>query len=87
MLDKKIEQLKKLAGEEFTLLEMDNTIQEIIGLDDKNSIFDGDTEDYLEREEFSYVVEDEDVNIKFNIIEENEDLLETIIEVVEIEEL
>lgn len=92
-MDKNImQQLEELVGEEFTLLEMDNDIQGI--MKSESSIFDGETEEYIENGEFAYTMwEDEeelstvDVNIHFKRVEENEDTMEILVEVTEIEEL
>lgn len=87
-----MKQLEELVGEEFTLLEMDNNIQEI--MKSENSIFEGETEEYIKNGEFAYTMwENEegystvDINIKFKVIEEDRNLMEILIEVIEIEEL
>ncbi|MCQ4924924.1 hypothetical protein NE686_17615 [Tissierella carlieri] len=94
ILDVIIEELEELKGEEFTLSDMDNTIKEIIDAvgDHKNSIFDGETKEYIEKGEYSYSVwadeeeiETKDICVYFEVLEENEDNLEVIIKVTDIE--
>lgn len=91
MLKEIIKKLEELKGEEFTLLKMDNTIQEIVGTDG-GSIFDGETEEYIERGEYSYTVwadeektETADINIRFEVIEESEDKFGMAVKVTDIE--
>lgn len=92
MLKEKLERLEELKGKEMTLLEMDNKVQEI--LDTESSIFDGETEVWIEDREFAYTAwKDEplseivDINIHFTILEESENNLETVVKINDIEEL
>lgn len=92
VLKEKLEELKKMIGEELTLLEMDNEIKKI--LESESSIFDSLTEDCIADGEYAYTTwadeEQEatvDINIHFEVLEENEDTLEVIVKITDIEEL
>ena len=83
---KSIKRLQKLINNEMTLLKMDNEIQDILGRNDKNSIFDGPTKEFIAFEEFIYATDEgEEISVKFDVIEKNEDLFATIIEISSIE--
>lgn len=94
-LDELVDELKELIGEEFTLLEMDNEVQSILyEMDEsgKSSIFDGETESFIEDGQHSYTIwADEekddtvDINVWFKVIEKNEDNFEILVEVTDIE--
>ena len=67
-----IKDLEYLKGVEFTLLEMDNKIQEIT--ESENSLFAGEIKEYVENGEFVYTawIDEKktkviDINIHFNI--------------------
>ena len=94
MLEQIIEELEELIGRELTLIEMDNAIQAIIGTEgeSKNSIFDGETKDFIEKGEYAYSVwaDEEEIEAKciciyFDVLEENEDNLEVIVKVKDVE--
>ena len=104
MLENKINELNKLKGEEFTLLEMDNTIQDILydrDDGDKSSIFDGETETFIETGDHSYTIwknelhtlereeendyETVDINIIFEVLEKNEDNFEVVVRITDVE--
>lgn len=96
-MEKNIKKLKKLIeGEEFTLLEMDNEVQEILSTN--SSIFEGNTEEFVwlgqhvytveEKEEFKKITKgDIYVNVIFEVIKKEKDNLETVVKVIEIETL
>lgn len=94
MLEQLIEELEELKGKELTLIEMDNAIQDIIGAkgEHKNSIFDGEIEEFIEKGEYAYsVLADEeesevrDICICFEVLEENEDNLEIVVKVTDVQ--
>lgn len=89
LIENDIFELREKIGEEYTLLQMDNLVQDT--LDSDSSIFEGETEEYLEREEHTYTfLEKEDIvniNVKFSIVEDNEDPFEIRVKIVEIEKL
>lgn len=88
---------EKLVGKEISLLEVDNQVLQILEENgneantDKNSIFNGDTREYIENGSYtySYYNEDNDTNIDiaFKVIEDNENLFEVLIRVIEVEEI
>lgn len=93
MLKNIIKELEELKGEEFTVLEMDNAIQNILGID-AGSILEGETEDYIEGGQFTYTtwIDEEqedtvDINILFEVLEENEVSMDVLVKMVDIEEL
>lgn len=96
MLKKTLKELKKIIGTELTLSEMENEVQEILNIEDqdKNSIFDGETGGYIENGEYSYTTwknskkdETVDINVCFEVIEDNEDIFEILVKITGIEEL
>lgn len=88
-----VSQLEEMVGEEYTLLDMDNEVQENIGAvgQDKNSIFEGETEEFIKRGEYTYSLEDgiktKFLNVKFKVLRDYSIKMEVLVEVTEIEVL
>lgn len=89
-----LEELKDLIDAEFTLSHMENTVKEIIGAvgDNKNSIFDGETDEYIETGSYSYSVwideeetEAANICIYFEVLDKYEDNLDTTVKITDIE--
>lgn len=87
---------EQIVGEELTLVEMDNLVCRLIGDEDsnsnKNTIFDGETREFIENGEYAYSIwEDEeegetrDINVIFEVIEDNDDELQVLVKVTDIE--
>ena len=86
-----LQELERLVEVELTLFDMDNEVQIILDIEGKVSIFDEDIEEILSLGEYSYIYWDDeldgetrDINIEFEVIEENDDIEETIIKIVKV---
>jgi hypothetical protein len=84
-----LKKLEELKGGEFTLLEMEAAVGNIMNIetDGRNSLFDGETEEFIKNGEYAYSYEDGEVNVKFTVLEKDDDLFETLVKVDDIEEL
>lgn len=85
------EELEELVEKELTLFDMDNEVQRILNIEGKISIFDEDVKDILSLGECTYIYWDDefggetrDINIEFEILEENDDIENTIIKIMRI---
>ena len=80
--------MKELIGEELELSELDREVKRILNDNsDKNSIFDGDTKDYVyNSNSYSYYLDDEnDVDIQFEILEDNDNMFDIVVKVIGVE--
>ena len=85
-IEKMVKEIKvELLNKEMTLLDMDNELMN--ALETNNSIFDGDTESFIEDRNFVYQVQglEDEIMVDFKVIEKNEDNLETIVKVTNVE--
>ena len=84
-----LKKLEELKGREFTLLGMEREIESILDTDTggRNSLFDGETEEFIENGEYAYSYEDGEVNVKFTVLEKDEDIFEILVRVDDVEEL
>lgn len=82
-IEKNINELKeKLLNKELTLLEMDNTIIDIIG--NTNSLFDYEN-DCIEQQSCAYYIDtDKNIVVEFEIIKKEENNLNTLVKVTNI---
>ena len=82
-MDEIIKNLKEeLLNKEITLLEMDNAVETISG--STTSLFDTES-DCMEQKSCAYYIDkDKDIVVEFEIIEQKEDNLETIVKVIDI---
>ena len=84
-----LKRLEELKGKEFTLSGMEREIERILGIDagGRNSLFDGETEEFIENGEYAYSYKDGEVNVRFTVLEKDDNLFETLVKVDDIEEL
>ena len=82
------EELEELVEKEITLFDMDNEVQRILDIEGKVSIFDEDVEDVLSLGEYNYIYWDDefdggtrDINIEFEVMEENDYIEETVVRI------
>lgn len=86
------QELEDLAEQVITLFDMDNKVQKTLDIEGKVSIFDEDIEEVLYEGEYNYIYWDDEfdgetreINIEFEVIEENNEYIEeTIIKIVKI---
>lgn len=80
----KIKELREeYLGQEVRLLDLDNRIESMVGVAN-NSIYDGDTEQYILLGEYNYWVEDgKEIMVEFEVVNigEDEKYLETVVKV------
>lgn len=70
---------EELLNKKMTLLEMDNIVEKISG--SSTSLFDAEN-DCMEQKSCAYYIDkDKDIVVEFEIIEQTEDNLETVVEV------
>ena len=79
-IEKMVKEIKlELFNKEMTLLDMDNKLMSLLETND--SIFDGDTENFIEDKSFAY----DEILIDFEVIEKNENNLESLVKITNVE--
>jgi hypothetical protein len=88
-----LDELKReYVGKEISLLDLDNNMQQLLNLGDKESIFNYDTREYL-KDSFCYQYQDNPAgagtgfNFEFKIVKDNEDTTKIIVKVIDITEV
>lgn len=84
--EKMVKEIKEeLLNKEVTLLGMDNKL--INALETSDSIFDGDTESFIEDGNFAYQVQglQDETMISFEVVEKNDNSLEVLVKVTNVE--
>lgn len=78
---------KEILNKEFTLLDLDNTVEDLTGSTTSVFDFDLNRDIMYNNKEGScsyYITEEEEINVEFEVIEDNEDEREILVKVTNI---
>lgn len=78
---------KELLGRKMTVLELDNYMQEELSTNE--SLFDEDVKEYIyNNKSYAYKLNEDDyLNVEWEIIKDNEDILKVVVKITDIDNI